>query len=260
MPEGVEIEYYRRAADRAIGREIASIDASDTWFTKEGTTQESLDDALVGEIVIGTRRIGKLLILELGNGARLGLRFGMTGRILVDGKGPIEYLEYSSKRNETAWDRFTMFFADGGDLRIRDPRRLGGVILEPDEGALGPDAFTVAPKHFRTRVAVGPVAIKARLLDQSRVAGIGNLIADETLWRSGIDPARQAGDLSDNEVKKLHRHLKRVLADFVRDGGSHSGKLQASRVRGGCCPRCGQVLDRREVGGRTTFSCPHHQA
>lgn len=260
MPEGVEIEYYRRAAERSIGREIASIDATDGWFVKEGTTPESLDDALVGEAVVEARRIGKLLILDLSNGARLGLRFGMTGRLLVDGMGPIEYLEYSSKRDEPTWDRFALFFADGGDLRIRDPRRLGGVILDPSEDALGPDAFTVAPKHVRTRVAVGPVAIKARLLDQARVAGIGNLIADETLWRSGIDPARPAGKLSDAEVKKLHRHLKRVLADFVRDGGSHSGKLQASRVRGGSCPRCGEVLDRREIGGRTTFSCPHHQA
>ena len=107
--------------------------------------------------------------------------------------------------------------------------------------------------------SVGSVAIKARLLDQERVAGIGNLIADETLWRAGIDPARPAGQLDEVEQRKLLRHLCSVLADFDRDGGSHTGRLHESRVRGGLCPTDGAPLDRRTIGGRTTFSCPQHQ-
>ena len=122
------------------------------------------------------------------------------------------------------------------------------------------DAFALTPSELRDRVAIGPVAIKARLLDQQRVAGIGNLIADETLWRAGIDPAKAGGDLDESDRRRLLRHLRQVLSDFDRDGGSHTGRLHESRVRGGLCPRDGAPLDRRTIGGRTTFSCPQHQA
>ncbi len=259
MPEGVEIEYYRRSSEAALGREIASIEADDAWFLKGDTTAEALVDALEGEQFSEARRIGKLLILDVSNGARLGLRFGMTGRLIVDDSASIEYLEYSSQRNDPAWDRFVVHFADGGDMRLRDPRRLGGVALDPDESALGVDAFVITPSQLRDRVLVGTVALKARLLDQARVAGIGNLIADETLWRAGLDPARQAGSLDKGESEKLVRHLRKVLAEFLENGGSHTGRLQESRHRGGQCPKDGVELLRREIGGRTTFSCPRHQ-
>lgn len=260
MPEGVEIEIYRVAAEAALDRRISSIDASDDWFLKEGTTAEALVAALSGERFLAARRRGKLLILDVSSGDRLGLRFGMTGRLLVDEEASIGYLEYSSSRNDPAWDRFVVHFADGGSLRIRDPRRLGGVVLDPDEGALGADAFTITPRQLSDRVFVGEVAIKARMLDQRRVAGIGNLIADETLWRAGIDPARPAGSLSDSEKRRFLKYLRAVLDDFTRDGGSHTGRLHESRVRGGRCPKDGVELLRREVGGRTTFSCPQHQS
>ncbi len=259
MPEGVEIEFYRRSAEVALDRPISEIEANDEWFLKSGTTAEALTDALIDERFTEAGRIGKLLILDVSNGARLGLRFGMTGRLIVDGEASIDYLEYSSQRNDPAWDRFVVHFADGGVMRLRDPRRLGGVVLDPDESALGVDAFVVTPSQLRNRVLVGTVALKARLLDQSRVAGIGNLIADETLWRAGLDPARAAGSLSRPESERLVRHLRKVLADFLADGGSHTGRLQDSRHRGGQCPKDGVELLRRQIGGRTTFSCPRHQ-
>lgn len=259
MPEGVEIEYYRRSAEAALSREISAIEATDAWFLKSGTTAEALLDALESEHFVEARRIGKLLIMSVSNGAQLGLRFGMTGRLIVDDSASIEYLEYSSKRNDPAWDRFVVHFADGGDMRLRDPRRLGGVVLEPDESALGVDAFEITPSQLRESVFVGDVAVKARLLDQRRIAGIGNLIADETLWRAGIDPARPAKSVGKQETEKFVRHLRKVLADFLADGGSHTGKLQDARHRGGQCPKDGVALLRRQVGGRTTFSCPRHQ-
>ncbi len=259
MPEGVEIEYYRRHADQVIGEVVAEVVATDAWFLKRQTTAEELAAAAVGSTVDRARRRGKLLVLDLSSGHRLGLRFGMTGRLLVGEGSAIEYLEYSSQRNDPAWDRFALIFESGEELRIRDPRRLGGVELDPDESELGPDVFTITPGQLRERVLVGKVAIKARLLDQGRVAGIGNLIADEVLWRAGLDPARAADSLDGPEVRRLHRHLRKVLDDFLADGGSHTGKLQESRVRGGQCPRDGAELLRRQVGGRTTFSCPVHQ-
>lgn len=259
MPEGVEIEYYRRHAEEVVGQTVARVKAPDEWFLKKGTTVPELRAAAEGTDVEGARRRGKLLVLDLSSGHRLGLRFGMTGRLVIGDESSIAYLEYSSQRNDPAWDRFTLVFESGLEMRIRDPRRLGGVELDPDEDELGPDVFTITVGQLRDRVLVGSVALKARLLDQGRVAGIGNLIADEVLWRAGLDPARTADSLDANEVRRLHRHLRRVLDDFVADGGSHTGRLQPARVRGGHCPEDGAELLRRRVGGRTTFSCPEHQ-
>jgi formamidopyrimidine-DNA glycosylase len=260
LPEGVEIEIYRRSAETVVGRTIMSVEAPDPWFLKHGATAATLTDAATHQQVDEVRRIGKLLILDLANGVRLGLRFGMTGRLIVDGTASIDSLEYSSSRNEPAWDRFALRFDNGGDLRIRDPRRLGGVELDPDEDALGADVFTITPTQLRRRVTIGDVALKARLLDQSRIAGVGNLIADETLWRAGLDPGRRAGSLDDDEVNRLARTLRSVVSVFLRDGGSHTGLLQPVRIRGGSCPKDGRELQRRQIGGRTTFSCPQHQS
>src|SRR6186713_2422065 len=140
MPEMIEVEYYRRVAERTVGRIIRSVQANDAWYLKAGTTGRALRAELVGATITGTDRIGKLLLLDT-DGPRLGLRFGMTGRLLVDGTGPIEKLEYSSGRHEPEWTRFGLGFDARGSLEIVDPRRLGGVELEPSLDQLGPDAL-----------------------------------------------------------------------------------------------------------------------
>jgi len=91
------------------------------------------------------------------------------------------------------------------------------------------------------------------------VAGLGNLITDEVLWRAGLDPARPAESLAEDELSRLHEHLRTALDEMAALGGSHTGGLQASRVRGASCPRDGTPLERRTIGGRTTYSCPAHQ-
>ena len=101
--------------------------------------------------------------------------------------------------------------------------------------------------------------LKARLLDQGRIAGVGNLIADEVLWRAGLDPTRPAASLDANELRRLHRHLHRTVGDLIERGGTHTIDLLPHRVPGGMCPRDGAPLVRRTVGGRTTWSCPVHQ-
>jgi formamidopyrimidine-DNA glycosylase len=265
VPEGVEIELYRRSAEGAVGRAIARVDVPDAWFLKDGATPESVREAAFGRTLTGARRRGKLLVLDLdggrnvGGGVRLGLRFGMTGRLVVDGQAAIPHLEYSSRRNDPGWVRFGLGFADGGDLFVNDPRRLGGVSVDPDEDAMGADAFSIDTATWNGRVLVGDVSIKARLLDQKRIAGVGNLIADETLWRAGVDPARAAGSLPGAEGDRLLGTLREVLDDFMADGGSHTGRLHDSRRRGGCCPVDGSPLLRRQIGGRTTYSCAQHQ-
>ena len=156
------------------------------------------------------RRTGKLLMMDFGDpggppDAVLGLRFGMTGRLVVDDHAVIEKLEYSSARNAPEWRRFELGFTNEGTLVIIDPRRLGGVELNPDDSRLGPDAFELTTEQLAVALEGSRTALKARLLDQHRVAGLGNLLVDEILWRTGLDPAREAGSLAPAEQLRLGR-------------------------------------------------------
>ena len=233
MPEMLEIEEYRLAADPVIGRTISAVHAPDEWYAKGATTPDALRAELPGLRITGTRRIGKLMLVDT-DGPVLGLRYGMTGRILVDDTAPIAALEYSSDRNDPAWDRFGLDFAEGGSLVIRDPRRLGGVELDPDESRLGPDAAAITLKPFRAILTASSAPLKARLMDQAKIAGIGNLLADDMLYRSGLAPNRPANSLSDHEQAKLHRSMRRTIKVLGARGGSHTGDLQVERKRVGC--------------------------
>lgn len=257
MPELIEVEFYRQAAEAALARPISAIRTPDDWFIK-GVTPKQVSDALKANSFTAARRRGKLLMLDTANGPVLGLRFGMTGRIIVDDQAPIDQLEYSSDRNDPAWDRFGVTFADGGTLVLRDPRRLGGVELDPDERALGVEASTVDADDLAAALGTSRSALKARLMDQSRLAGLGNLLTDETLWRAGLDPTRPANSLDADAVEHLAEAIRATVADLTERGGSHSGDLQSERS-GGACPLDGTELRRDKVGGRTTLWCPEHQ-
>ena len=260
MPEGIEIERYRRVAELALERTIERVHAPDAWFLKRGLTAPVLMSTLTGRRLIAARRKGKLLLLDTSDaGPVLGLRFGMTGRLVVDGQFGVDELEYGSDRALPGWDRLVLTFADGGQLRLNDPRRLGGVELEPDEGRLGVDAFDLRPRDLTALLVGSQVAVKARLMDQGRIAGLGNLLTDEILWRAGIDPARPSAGVDQAERTRLLRAIRTVLRELQDAGGSHLGRLQAARQRGGRCPRDGAELERRTIGGRTTYSCPVHQ-
>jgi formamidopyrimidine-DNA glycosylase len=277
VPELIEVEAYRQLAEQALERKIAEIIAPDAWWLKGGLSAEVLSDALVGRHFLAARRTGKRLMLDTSDeGPILGLKFGMTGRLLVDGRLGVDKLEYSSNREVAAWDRLVVCFADGGDLRVRDPRRLGGAELDPAEGKLGPDAVGlnlaglrkvlgdsrpggrgVSPRQGRREPS--KTALKARLMDQSKIAGLGNLLVDEALFQAGLDPARPAGGLDDQELKSLHKAIRATLRNLTKRGGSHTGVLQPARHREGLCPLDGAPLLRRTIGGRTTYSCPIHQ-
>ena len=259
MPELIEVESYRQAAERVVGRKVRTVLAPDAWFLKGGATPSVVAAAVERRTVVGTGRRGKLMWLELDDGVRLGLRFGMTGRIVVDGFGPVDALEYGPSRQDPAWDRFGLEFVRGGRLVLSDPRRLGGVELDPDLSRLGPEASTVTRPELAAALHGSSAPLKAVLLDQSRLAGVGNLIADETLWRAGLDPVRTAGCVEADAVAGLARTLRSTVRLLTRRGGSHTGDLQEQRHRAGVCPRCGEPLERRTVGGRTTYSCPAEQ-
>jgi len=271
LPELIEVERYRRLAELALERKIVEVVAPDAWWLKGGLSAGVLSDALLGRHFLAARRTGKRIMLDTSDeGPVLGLKFGMTGRLLVDGTPGMEKLEYGSNRNVEAWDRLVVRFADGGDLRVRDPRRLGGAELDPAEHRLGPDAAGLTLAGLRKVLGGSPprpggqvkpprIALKARLMDQSKVAGLGNLLVDEALFQAGLDPARPAGGLDEQELKSLHKAIRATLRNLTRRGGSHTGVLQPFRHREGVCPFDGAPLLRRTIGGRTTYSCPVHQ-
>jgi len=257
VPELIEVEVYRRQAEAVVGRRVADVPVLDPLGLR-GADPEAVRAELVGATVESAERIGKLLLLRT-DGPTLGLRFGMTGRLLVDGDASIRGLLYGGQGDDAAWDRYVIAFADGTDLRIRDPRRLGGLQVDPDTSRLGPEASTVSADQLAAALAGSRAPVKARLLDQSRLAGLGNLLVDESLWRAGVDPQRPAGELDAAEVEALAATIRDTVADLLDRGGSHTGDLQVARARGATCPRDGAPLDRLQVGGRTTYRCPLHQ-
>ena len=178
----------------------------------------------------------------------LGLHLGMAGRIAVD-EPPID----------RPWDRFVLEFEDGGRLALRDRRRLGRAFLDPELSRVGPDAAAVDRRAFHERVGRGTAPVKARIMDQSVIAGVGNLLADEALWRARLHPRRPAGNLSEEELDRLRRDVRAAIRGAVRKGGAHTGPFTQARGAGGRCPRCGASLERGVVGGRTTYWCPREQ-
>ena len=264
MPEILEVEHYRTFAERALGRPIARAWMVDSRYGRGGTTAPRLRAALVGRSFTAARRRGKLMLLDSEGGPTLGLRFGMTGGLVVDGEQALDRLRYGPGVFDDKWVRARFTFDDGGHLLLHDPRRFGSLEIAPDEGRLGPDALSVSLAELRAALAVGrgrsgsAAPLKARLMDQGRLAGVGNLLADEMLWRAGLAPDRRT-PLDDDELRALHRAVRATLRQLGGKGGSHTGELMEERHDGGRCPRDGTELRREEVGGRTTYWCPAHQ-
>jgi formamidopyrimidine-DNA glycosylase len=264
VPEILEVELYRASAEPALGRPITRAWMVDSRYGRGGTTPSRLRSALVGHVFTAARRRGKLLLLDTDGGPTLGVRFGMTGGLVVDGHEALDRLRYGPGVFDEKWVRARITFEDGGRLLVHDPRRFGSLELAPDESRLGPDALTVSLPELRAALAVGSTRpgaaapLKARLMDQGRVAGVGNLLADEILWRAGLAPGRRT-PLTDAELRVLHKELRATLRQLGRRGGSHMGDLMEGRVAGARCPLDGTELRRETVGGRTTYWCPLHQ-
>ena len=206
-----------------------------------------LADALAGHTLAGAFRRGKFLWVETEDGPTLGLHLGMAGRIVLD------------PDDSTRWDRFTLQFADGGRLVLRDKRRLGRAVLNPDYTHVGPDAAMVGREEFRALIGTGRAPVKARLLDQRAISGVGNLLADQALWQARIAPTRLVSSLSVPELDRLRREVRAAVRSAMRQGGVHTGRFIPAR-REGACPRDGHPLSRARIGGRTTYWCPECQS
>jgi formamidopyrimidine-DNA glycosylase len=253
VPEGLEVEIYRRAAERVVGRTIATVSAD------ERVSSPGMSTALTGMTVRSTGRVGKVLLIDT-SGPTLGIHFGMTGRLVVDESAPIERLEYGSGRDDPAWDRFGVTFDGGGTLRVNDPRRWARFELEPDTSTIGPDMFEVTVDDLVRLFDRRRRAVKAVLLDQHVIAGLGNMCVDEVLWHASVAPVRPAGELHRAEVGSIHRAVATELPGMLERGGSHTGVLSPP-VRSALpvCPVDGAPLVREQVAGRSTVWCRTHQ-
>ncbi len=257
------MERYRVFAERALGRRIARVWMVDSRYGRGGTTLPRLRGAVQGRSFTAARRRGKLMLLDT-DGPTVGIRFGMTGGLVVDGDEALDRLRYGPGVFAGKWVRARFSFEDGGHLALHDPRRFGSVEIAPDETRLGPDALTISAGELARALSIAPgrdglaAPLKARLMDQERVAGVGNLLADEILWRAALAPGRRT-PLSGEERTALHAALRATLRQLTRRGGSHTGDLMEERHADGRCPRDGSELRRDVVGGRTTYWCPAHQ-
>lgn len=262
MPELIEVEYYRRALDDVIGQAVVEVTVDPPAYLRPLGSHPSELASLRSTRLTRTTRRGKLLLLHFSESGdevhTLGLRFGMTGRLLIDGEGPIERLEYSSGKNDPAWDRAVIAMSDAR-VSIRDPRRLGSLELDATFEGLGPEASTVTVDELTASVSGRRKAIKAVLLDQALIAGLGNLLADEALWRAGIAPGRVAGELTPDEQEGLAGDIRATVAELTARGGSHMGDSFSLRSADEACTRCGGAMIHATIGGRSTWSCRRHQ-
>jgi formamidopyrimidine-DNA glycosylase len=145
-------------------------------------------------------------------------------------------------------------------MRVNDPRRWAVFTLDPDTGRLGPDVFDLTPELLVSRLTRRSAAIKSVLLDQSVVAGFGNMCIDEVLWHAGISPERRADELDPADVESIVTATQEHLPAMLARGGSHTGTIDpAVRANLPPCPRDGAALSRDTVGGRTTIWCRVHQ-
>jgi len=243
MPELPEAERARTTLEAVLQRRIAAVDDRDSYVCRPHAPGE-LADALVGHEFVTAQRRGKQLWLETDDGPLLALHLEMTGHIVLDPDPP------------TRWDRFRVEFEDGGAFALRDKRRLGRAHLDPRLTRLGPDAAEVTRADFRRLVGAGRAPIKARLLDQKAISGVGNLLADQALWQARLAPARRTPTLSEAELDRLWRELRSAIKSAIRKGGAHTGVFVAARRVDGACPRDGHPLERSRIGGRTTYWCP----
>jgi formamidopyrimidine-DNA glycosylase len=258
MPELPDVEHFRVIFQRlATGKTVASVWADPT-ILRNAAPQE-LDSALRGHRFEEPTRLGKWLV-GWTNGPALLLHFGMTGDLVWSEDVPERHRH----------DRLAVAFAEGGELRYRNMRKLGGAWLArgPEEvesllAPLGPDALRVDWTTFSDRLARRRGGVKAALMDQGFVAGIGNILADEILWQARLHPRRPVESLSAEERRRHFTDARRVLRESVRAydtiGRRRSWLSSVRGEPGANCPRCGTALERTVAGGRTTYFCPRCQ-
>lgn len=281
MPELPEVETIARGVDARVRGDVIV----EAWFGQHRepmkTPAPRQAAGLEGRAILAVHRTGKHIVCDLGpagggvlvknadrSGAQWIVHLGMTGRLLVTTpEGPVAPHTHA---------RLTL--KSGRELRFVDPRRFGRLEfreLKWQKGfaAPGDDPLRIGEAEFAALFRGRKLAIKAALLNQNLLAGVGNIYADESLFRAGVKPRRRAGRLTRTELERLRGALKEVLRHAIRLGGSSvSDYVDANGVRGFFqlehrvyqredepCRECGTAIRRIVVAGRSTHYCPHCQ-
>jgi len=259
MPELPEVETFKRYLDStSLHRRITGVEVRDAYVLR-GVSSRELARRLNGRRFENSVRHGKHLFVRAGDDLWLRLHFGMTGSL--------EYLRNDEVPPKTA--RVIFRFADNCRLAFDDQRKFGEIELieSIDEflqaRRLGPDALEIGLLQFKAIVGKHRGAVKAILLNQQLIAGIGNLYADEILFRARMPPATEAVRMSEKDLKRLFRATRYVLdkaialkTDFNRLPKSW---LLTHRGKRGRCPRCGRALKFATIGARSSWFCSHCQ-
>jgi formamidopyrimidine-DNA glycosylase len=267
MPELPEVETIKNELSPwVMGQSFTQVAIFDTELVCDSSA-EGIRRGLIGQKVESLERRGKYLIFHLSNGRSLIIHLRMTGVLLLNPKGVDHYA------------RAVFHFSNGHRLVFSDRRRLGLIWLVDDAstvvGKLGPEPLdeSFTPGVLAERLSRHHIPVKAALLDQSIVAGIGNMYADEALFAAHIHPLRKADALSPEEVRTLHNCISRVLQAAIGSKGASvdsyvrpEGELGTAHFdfkvahRGGePCPVCGGTIERILVQNRGTYFCPRCQ-
>jgi formamidopyrimidine-DNA glycosylase len=258
MPELPDVEGFRRYWSRYMGEErVIRIDVPTPAIVRNRGAS-TFRQSLRGHRFERAGRHGKWMVAPT-DGPTLLLHFGMTGG-----------LRWSGRRQEERHRHDRLVFITGdGEMRYRNMRMLGGAWLARDEGELhrivgplGPDAAALEPRELECILDGRRGGAKATLMNQRVVAGIGNELSDEILWRSRIHPARRVNTLSPRKRSELARVTREVLAESIPHGRipREPGWLEEQRGRRDArCPRCGRVFHRSRIAGRTSYWCPRCQ-
>jgi formamidopyrimidine-DNA glycosylase len=257
MPELPDVEGFRRYFARyAEGRRIRGVRVPAPDVLRN-TSPQGLARALRGRRFVHPRRHGKWLLAPTG-GPTVLLHFGMTGGLRWTAAPGAAHRH----------DRVILVLA-GGELRYRNMRKLGGVWLARSDGdidgitgTLGPDALALDGDGFSELLAGRRGGIKAMLMNQRVIAGIGNELSDEILWQTRVHPARRVSELGERRRSELYRTMQRVIAESNRHGRIPRKRSWISSQRGvrePVCPRCRSALRRSAIAGRTSYWCPRCQ-
>jgi formamidopyrimidine-DNA glycosylase len=290
MPELPEVEVTRRRiAPHLVGRRIAAVQTTKpSYFFLTPPTE--LSRALLGRTILGLTRHGKYLLAELDDGARLLLHLGMTGQLFTASAQSVRLLQSTGKGalppeqqarfRPDAHTHLVLHFADGGeDVLFRDVRKFGKVRWlaqgASDErlNKLGPDALTCTDSLLYDASRARSAAVKSFLLDQEVLAGVGNIYADEALFRAQIRPKRAAKSLTRSECERLAQAIVQVLTRSIETGGSSmsdyvqpdgsDGAYQLERKvyarEDEPCSVCGTPITRVVIGQRSTHFCKRCQ-
>jgi formamidopyrimidine-DNA glycosylase len=261
VPELPEVETFKRYVDStSLHHRIKKVEVDAPRMLK-GVSARALRTALEGSEFSKTVRQGKNLLICIKGGPWLHLHFGMSGT-----------LEYAKDAGERpAHTHLLVHFANGYRLAGIWQRRLGRIGLADDPAAfaethdLGPDALDseISFKDFKRRLQERRGAIKSALMDQTFLAGIGNVYSDEVLFQSGIRPDVKVSNLSDARMRALHRAMRHILRTAVARQ-AYPARLPETwllphRYKGAKCPRCGSALQQKRSSGRTAYFCPRCQ-